>query len=171
MKFVLGIIAGIILVAAAGFVYFRFGFAPVATSAAPMPLETTLAQWALEARIEKEMPVKVPIVFDPANVKAGSHVYVENCAMCHGLPQNREAPFHEAIFPHPPQLFEGVGVTDDPPGKVFWLVTNGIRMTGMPSFGYLLNDEQRWQVSLMLTNADKLPADVRTFLETSQLSK
>jgi thiosulfate dehydrogenase len=171
MKFILGMIFGVILVAAAVFVYFRFGFAPVATSASPMPFESTLAGWALRARIDKEMPKTAPIAADLANLTAGAHLFVEHCSMCHGLPDHGFAPMHEALFPPPPQLFQGKGVTDDPAGETYWKVTNGIRMTGMPSFDRILNETQRWQVTLLLANADKLPPDVTTYLKRSELSK
>jgi mono/diheme cytochrome c family protein len=49
-------------------------------------------------------------------------------------------------------------VTDDPVGKIHWIVTNGIRMSGMPEFGSVLSDTQRWQIVFMLKHADKLPA-------------
>ncbi len=171
MKFILGIIVGIILVCLAVFVYFYFGFAPVATSAKAMPFERTLATHALEARAEKEMPKAVPIGPDPANLMAGAHLYIENCAMCHGLPENRSAPFHEAMYPRPPQLFHGKGVTDDPVGETYWKVTNGIRMTAMPSFDHLLTEPQRWQVAQLLKGADKLPPDIMALLRTAELSK
>jgi mono/diheme cytochrome c family protein len=34
-------------------------------------------------------------------------------------------------------------------------VSNGIRLTGMPSFKDTLSDTQIWQVALLLANADK----------------
>jgi len=44
-------------------------------------------------------------------------------------------------------------------------VDNGIRLTGMPSFNKTLSDTQRWQVSLLLANADKdLPDPVKKIL-------
>ena len=55
-------------------------------------------------------------------------------------------------------------VTDDPAGESYWKVANGIRMTGMPSFHESLSDTQVWQVSLLLANADKLPASVNVIL-------
>ena len=55
-------------------------------------------------------------------------------------------------------------VTDDPPGKIFWQAKNGIRLTGMPGFNASLSDEQLWDVSLFLANADKLPASAQQAL-------
>ena len=43
-------------------------------------------------------------------------------------------------------------------GVTYWKVANGIRLTGMPGFSGSLSNEQMWQVSLLLSNADKLPA-------------
>jgi mono/diheme cytochrome c family protein len=48
-----------------------------------------------------------------------------------------------------------VGVSDDPPAETHWKVANGIRLTGMPAFNQVLSENQMWQVSLLLANADK----------------
>jgi mono/diheme cytochrome c family protein len=57
-----------------------------------------------------------------------------------------------------------MGVTDDPPGETYWKVANGIRLTGMPGFTTSLSNEQMWQVSLLLADANKLPAAARAAL-------
>jgi mono/diheme cytochrome c family protein len=64
------------------------------------------------------------------------------------------------MFPRPPELFKGHGVTDDPAGETYWKVNNGIRLTGMPAYGGSLSKDEMWQVSLLLANADKLPPQV-----------
>jgi len=61
------------------------------------------------------------------------------------------------MYPHPPKLLEGKGVTDDEPGESYLKVANGIRLTGMPGFRPALSETQMWQVSLLVANADKLP--------------
>jgi hypothetical protein len=52
-KFILGLVVGIVLLPAAAFLYVWFGFAPVATSASPLPFERTIAGMALDARVAK----------------------------------------------------------------------------------------------------------------------
>jgi mono/diheme cytochrome c family protein len=56
-------------------------------------------------------------------------------------------------------------VTDDAPGETYWKVANGIRLTGMPGFNVSLSSEQIWQVSLLLSDAGKLPAAARAALQ------
>ena len=162
--FLLGVIVTLAVGVAAVFVYFGRGFAPVATAAPAMPFEKMLASWALHARVDKEMPKTVPIDASEANLVAGAHLYVENCAVCHGVPGKKQTAIARGEFPQPPQLVTGHGVTDDPPGETYWKTANGIRLTGMPSFDKSLTDTQIWQVSLLLANAQKLPPSASAVL-------
>jgi mono/diheme cytochrome c family protein len=53
-----------------------------------------------------------------------------------------------------------VGVSDDPVGETYWKIKNGIRLSGMPAYGKALSETQMWQVSLLLSMANKpLPAE------------
>src|SRR3954453_13656975 len=160
-----GFLIGLIILPLSGWLYFRFGYAPVATAASPMPFEKSLAHMALQARIEKEAPKTVPITATNENYKAGANVYRTHCAVCHGLPGQTKTATSKGMFPQPPELFKGHGVTDDPAGETYWKVSNGIRLTGMPAYGASLSKEEMWQVSLLLANADKLPPPVRDTLQ------
>lgn len=165
MKFILGSIFGIAVVIAAVFVYFYLGYAPVATAATPMPFEVKLAHAALDARIARDAPKSVPFQATDAELQDAAHLYRENCAMCHGLMTGGKTPTAKGMYPHPPQLLQGKGVTDDPAGETYWKVSNGIRLTGMPSYKGDLSDKQMWKISEMLAGADKLPPDVQTILQ------
>ncbi len=165
-RFVLGFIAAFILIAVAGYVYLALGLAPVATASAPLPFEKQITHIALDARVNKEAPKSSPIAASDANYAAGARVYRENCAVCHGLPGQDQTAIAKGEFPKPPELFKGKGVSDDPAGVTYWKVANGIRLTGMPGFSGALSTDQMWQVSILLANSDKLPASVRTLLET-----
>ena len=162
--FFLGIIFCLGALALGSYLYFRFGYAPVATAAPPMPFEKQFASMALHARTRAEAPRDAPIKPDEPNLTAGAKVYVEDCAFCHGLPNQAAAPrAAKGMFPVPPQLFEDM-VTDDPVGETYWKVSNGIRLTGMPAFSKSLSDTQVWQVSLLMANADKLPDQTKAAL-------
>ena len=68
------------------------------------------------------------------------------------------------MFPKPPQLFRGKGVTDDPASETYWKAANGIRLSGMPSFKTKLTDTQLWQVSELLAHANEIPESVKRVL-------
>ena len=159
-----GMILGVTAVGLSVYFYFVTGQAPVATSAPPMPFEKKLAHQALNARIRREMPKTAPLQADEPNLAAGAKVYREHCAVCHGLPEQKETLIAAGMYPHPPKLLEGKGVTDDEPGESYWKVANGVRLTGMPGFRSALSETQIWQVSLFVANADKLPKSVHDTL-------
>jgi thiosulfate dehydrogenase len=163
-KFLIGFAAGLIVVPVAIYVYFAFGMAPVATAAPEMPFERLLAKKALRVRREREMPRSVPIAADESNYAAGAHIYREHCAVCHGLPKQPQTAVAKGMYPKPPALLDGKGVTDDPAGETYWKVAGGIRMSGMPGFQQMLSSTEMWQVSILLAHADRLPQKVQDTL-------
>jgi mono/diheme cytochrome c family protein len=163
-KFLFGLVLGLVLLPVVVYFYFSKGIAPVATSAPPMPFENMFARMALHARLDKEVPKTVPLSADEPNLSAGAHVYKEHCAVCHGVAGQPQTAIASGMFPAPPKLMEGKGVTDDPSGETYWKVSGGIRMTGMPGFEKTLSTAQMWQVSLLCANADKLSANVKETL-------
>jgi mono/diheme cytochrome c family protein len=164
VKFVAGLVLGLILVPLILFLYFISGSAPVATTDSDMPFEHFLAKKALNARIKKDMPKNVPIPATDANYVAGADLYKQNCAVCHGVPLSPKTAIASGMYPKPPLLLEGKGVTDDEAGETYWKIVNGIRLTGMPGFSKSLNETQMWQMAILLANADKLPPAAKAAL-------
>lgn len=160
----LGVVIGIVVLPVIALLYIWFGYAPVATAASPLPLERRLASMALHARIEKEAPKEAAVAATEPNLLAGAKIYREYCAVCHGTAGEPKTATAKGMFPAPPELFRGKGVTDDPAGETFWKAANGIRLTGMPAYRGSLSDEQLWQVSQLLATADKLPQTVKDLM-------
>ncbi|HEY0703580.1 MAG TPA: cytochrome c [Candidatus Acidoferrales bacterium] len=170
MKFLIGLILGILLVPAGLYLYIRSGSAPAAATDGPMPFEKFLARGGLHARIAKEATMRDAASFTTGDLAAGAEVYQKNCAFCHGLPQQPPSAASKGMFPRAPQLFTSDDtVTDDNPGITYWKVRNGIRLTGMPSFKDALTDQQMWQVSALMARADNLPPDVLAALKPPPL--
>ena len=164
-QFIFGFVAALVLIAAGGLGFVALGLAPIATTSAPLPFEKQIAEMALNARVNKEAPKSSPIPASDEAYAAGANIYRKNCAICHGLPGQDQTAIAKGEFPKPPELFKDGGVTNDPVGVTYWKVANGIRLTGMPGFGGSLNTDQMWQVSLLLSNANKLPASVQSALQ------
>ncbi|HME12761.1 MAG TPA: cytochrome c [Candidatus Acidoferrum sp.] len=161
---ILGIIVGFLLVGAAIHLYFASGQVPVATSAPPMAFERKYAHIGLDAYLNKLPHPEPQTPADEKNYLAGAEVYKENCAVCHGLPGLAKTAIAAGMYPVPPQLFHGKGVTDDEAWESYWKVENGIRLTGMPGFKGQLSETQIWQVSVLVRDADKIPASVKAAL-------
>jgi mono/diheme cytochrome c family protein len=167
VKFILGLLLGLVIVPLGIYLYLTGGSAPVATTDSDMPYERFIAHKILDARIARDMPKNVPLPANEANYLAGADLYKQHCAVCHGLPLAHRTAIATGMYPSPPQLFQGKGVTDDEPGETYWKIDNGIRLSGMPGFSKSLSETQMWQMALMLANADKLPDTVKAALVTT----
>jgi thiosulfate dehydrogenase len=164
MRFVFGVLVGLLILPAFAFLYLRLGFAPVATAAPPLPYEKALTGMALDARLAKEAPKQSPIAPTEPNLLAGAKTYRDYCSGCHGMSGAPPSAAAKGMFPAPPQFFHGDDLSGDPVGETYWKATNGIRLTGMPAYGGTLTDDQRWQVSQLLANGNKLPPAVQAFM-------
>jgi mono/diheme cytochrome c family protein len=159
-RVLLGIFLGLVFVPVALLGWLWRGHVPVAVADPPLPYEQQLAGMSLHTRIDRELEKISPIQSDEGNLTAGARVYSEKCVVCHGL-HGKPSVFGSHMFPSAPPLWEKhddndiVGVSDDMPGATYWKVANGIRLTGMPSYKGVLTENEIWQVSLLLANADK----------------
>ena len=157
--FVLGIVFALALLVAGGWIYLRWGNPAVAVADKAYPFERQIVRVPLGTRIAREMN-KPPYAGSDDVYVNGAMVYKENCAACHGVP-GEDVAYAQWMYPRAPQLFKKhahgnvVGVSDDDPGETYWKVKNGIRLTGMPAFQHVLSDEDMWDVTLLLKNADQ----------------
>jgi len=159
--FVLGIVAALVGFAVGGYLFIRFGGVPMQTSAKPLPLERRVAGLALRASLGNAKNDKNPLQVDETNLLAAADLYSEHCSPCHGIPGRQPSFVSKGMFPPPPQLFEKDDmVTRNPEGITFWKVTHGIRLSGMPGFERTLTVTQRWQLTMLVSHADKLPPAV-----------
>ncbi len=155
----LSFLGGLLVLPILIYLYLAFGKPPVAATDAPFPMEAKIVQIPLSARIHREMPASSPIPANEETLNAGASIYEDKCEVCHGTRSDPSA-IGKTMFPPAPQLWVKhrngvVGVSDDPVGETFWKVKNGIRLSGMPAYGKALTEKQIWQVSLLLSVADK----------------
>src|SRR6266850_3966473 len=126
--------------------FFFGGFYSVAgTQEEPAAVKWAMVQvrQASIARHAATVEAPPPTFVDAATVQAGARAYSERgCVNCHGGPGIEWAKFSEGLHPDPPDLKE---VADDEPRMIFWVIKNGINMTGMPSFGKIgVDDKEIW---------------------------
>jgi mono/diheme cytochrome c family protein len=77
-----------------------------------------------------------PVASHANAIAAGSALYQDNCAKCHGAEGNGRGS-------RPPVHSARIAATTD--GDLFWLLKNGQPSRGMPSWARLPED-QRWQI-------------------------
>jgi mono/diheme cytochrome c family protein len=162
-----GVVLGVLLTLAValigGYFLVRSGLIPANADAKPGWLETWMAHTSLDATLSRDAPKEQnPVTLTEQNLLNGVDLFAQNCAVCHGSAKGvaSPSPIAKGLYQKPPQ-FATDGVEDDPEGVSFWKIKHGIRLTGMPSFGYSLSDQQIWTLALFLKHMDKLPPAVQ----------
>jgi len=156
--FLFGAFGVLLLAIVAGWIFLAAGLMPVNADAQPSAFERFLARLSLHASRDRDAtPVADPLPLDAANLSAGLKLYAANCIVCHGAADGRPSDVAMGLYQHAPQ-FGFHGVEDDPEYVTHWVVSHGIRFTGMPSFDVTLTDTQIWQLTMFLKHMDSLPA-------------
>ena len=77
--------------------------------------------------------------------------FSEHCTICHGGPGTRRGELADGMYPLPPDLSNVAARFK--PGELFWILKNGIKMSGMPAMAND-GDEMLWSTVALL---QKLP--------------
>ena len=156
MRILAAIGALAIIVGIGAAIFFFGGFYSVAGTAE----DPAIVTWALTrvrtASINRHAGDQPPAsINDAASVQAGARAFAAHgCANCHGAPGVNWAKFSEGLHPDPPDLKDVVGELS--PAQLFFVVKNGINMTGMPSFAQGgATDDEIWSIAAFLK---KLPS-------------
>jgi mono/diheme cytochrome c family protein len=171
MKFLAGFLTCLILLAAGAAAVAFTGSYDVAASRPPSSLEKRVAGFALDHSVGRRAPrVENPQAKSPDAVRAGMAHYKEMCVFCHGAPGVDASEAGEGLNPPAPDL-SGNKVQARSDGELFWILQNGIRMTGMPAFGPTHKDEELWKMVAFLRHLPSLTPDEEKALKASSAAE
>jgi len=163
MKFLAGVVATVVVGLAIGAFILGTGRFNVAATAAP-DIADKVAPWVLDKSVKRgARDVANPIATDPGGVARGLIHYRENCLPCHGAPGVDPAEFQEGMNPSPPVIDASV-LQDASDAELFWVVKNGIRMTGMPGFGVNHSDDEIRDIVAFVRHVPKITDEERQAL-------
>ena len=86
--------------------------------------------------------IRPPINRDASKLSTGLQVYVNRCQPCHGGPGIARHQLGRGINPTPPPLITAVHNWSD--AHLYWIISHGLKMSGMPSFSIHLSDTETW---------------------------
>jgi len=105
--------------------------------------------WSIKARAVGVAPRGN--LADHKRVVAGTSHFAEHCASCHSAPGVQSGELAKGMYPQPPVLTDSA--KDWSQAELFWIISNGIKMSGMPSWPGL-SDDDLWNIVAFL---QKLP--------------
>ncbi|HSB64495.1 MAG TPA: c-type cytochrome [Thermoanaerobaculia bacterium] len=90
--------------------------------------------------------------------RARAH-FADHCAICHGNDGSGETAIGRNLYPKTPDMRQQAtqSLSD---GQIFWIVKNGVRLTGMPAWGADTKEDDRvtWELVHFIRHLPRLTA-------------
>ena len=126
--------------------------------AQPSKTETTLANVAKDLVIPVEAGRKKNPVPDTEEVvKQGRLVFVQSCAVCHGTDGRGRTDLGRNMYP-PAMDMTSPHVQHWSDAELLWIIQNGVRLTGMPSWQSNLSETDSWKLARFIHDLPRLNA-------------
>ena len=118
----------------------------LSSHATPTKLEAVLARNAHRLSIPSSArSISNPIAYSPEVLHAAAMHFADHCAICHGNDGGGDTMLGRGLYPKPPDLRQQQTqkLSD---GELFWIIENGVRFTGMPSFASHGMEDESWKL-------------------------
>lgn len=112
---------------------------------------TGLVNWALATTRVNSVQSRAADIQVPGDlsseerITAGAKAYAEKCVACHGAPGKDAMEFADHMMPKPPEMGHVAEFWE--PQSIYWILENGVKMTGMPAWGPFEEAEELWDIT------------------------
>jgi mono/diheme cytochrome c family protein len=166
--FAVGAIALAVVVIGGGLIFLKTGANGFSTRAQPSVLEGFAARQARAMALPAAAKARAnPVTESPEVLAEARAHWADHCAACHSNNGSGEAEMGKHMYPPAPDMRQAntQNLTD---GELFYIIQNGIRLTGMPSWGSgTAHDEQdSWKLVRFIRHLPKLTAEEEREMET-----
>ena len=145
-----------------GLVLIRHGFSARGN---PSRLEALLAtrmrRWAMPAGAREQ---KNPVANSSAVLQEGLEHFADHCATCHANNGSGQTEIGQNLYPKAPDMrLPATQSLSD--GEIYYIIHNGIRLSGMPAWGKAENDLDSWKLVHFVRHLPKLTPEEEREME------
>ncbi len=79
------------------------------------------------------------------SMKEAREHFVEHCSMCHGVDGKGQSTIGQNLYPQAPDMTQGA-TQQKSDGELFYIISNGVRFTGMPAWEGADTPEAIWDL-------------------------
>ncbi|MGO8792945.1 MAG: cytochrome c [Terriglobia bacterium] len=129
----------------------------------PSTVERALANAAKDLVIPMEAEnLKNPLTSDEQVVSQGQQIYEQSCAICHGNDGHGQTTLGQGMYP-PALDLTSPHVQHWNDSEMYWIIQNGVRMTGMASWKGAINPTDTWKLVIFVHHLTDLDGPVAHF--------
>ena len=165
--FIAGAITLVLIVCCAGFIFLKTQANGFSARAQPTAIETIATQTARAMALPAgAKDRRNPIANSSDALAEGRAHWADHCALCHANDGSGETEMGRQMYPHAPDMRkEGTQRMTD--GELFYIIENGIRLSGMPAWGGTEHGEEgSWKLAHFIRHLPNLTAGEIKEMET-----
>ena len=122
----------------------------------PMAIEKFLATMTRKLAIPSGYRrIQNPFSASPENIQGGLEHFADHCATCHANDGSGKTEIGQNLYPKSPdmRLPPTQNLSD---GEIYYIIHNGVRLTGMPAWGEADHDPDSWKLVLFIRHLTQL---------------
>lgn len=172
MRFFAGMIFALLLVVAAVVALVASGTIDMSAARPPGLLERIVGEALVDRSLARRAPrARNPLPQSPPVIAAGLEHYRRDCAGCHGTPGAAPGPLGRGLNPPPPDL-GSADAQESSDGELFYIVSRGVRLTGMPAWGPSRPEREVWELVAFVRHLPRLtPAERQELGEAGRAAR
>jgi mono/diheme cytochrome c family protein len=154
----LTLLAVVIAATGYGITLVRRGFSARGT---PSSLEALAATTARSLALPSTYrQLRNPFAASPENIQAGTEHFADHCATCHANDGSGDTLFGKGLYPKPPDMRKG-GTQNKSDGELYYVIENGVRLSGMPAFGEHegTDDAETWRLVVFIRHLPQITTE------------
>jgi mono/diheme cytochrome c family protein len=94
--------------------------------------------------------------------------FVEHCGICHGIDGRGDTVIGRNLYPKVPDM-SAANTQQLSDGEIYYIISNGIRLTGMPAWGSEDKPEAIWDLVSLIRRLPKLsPEELKSLQEAAR---
>ena len=141
-----------------GWIEIRHGFS---ASAEPSAIEALMATTARNLALPSTYrQLRNPFAASPENIEAGTEHFADHCATCHANDGSGDTLFGKSLYPKPPDM-RGAATQNKSDGELYYIIENGVRLSGMPAFGEHagIDDVETWRLVVFIRHLPQITTE------------
>lgn len=165
MKYVVGMLALILACLLAGWIFLKYGAGGFSARNKPGRLERAIAHLALDIAVPRGAVRRTnPAPDSPGTLAQARAHWADHCAVCHANDGSGDTKMGRGMYPPPPDMREK-DTQQKSDGALFYIIENGIRLSGMPAWGGEGDGSDSWKLVRFIRHLPNLTAAEKQEME------
>ncbi len=152
-----GAFSVIAIAAIAGVIFLKWGASGFSARADPSTMEVFAAQTARSLALPPgAKAARNPVGNSKQILEDAMAHWADHCAVCHGNDGSGQVDMGRQMYPHAPDMRQAATqkLTD---GELFYIIENGIRLSGMPAWGgTAVGEKDSWKLVSFIRHLPEL---------------